>query len=121
MQNLRKNFLGSMASLDNCKQGRSSKPFGVDPTFLPASKQYNGRVQPGQYYAPEEFASERVPYGFFAVSHMQTEPLAGMDDEFLVYLDTRMTTAQVERAIEYLQEVGVLARDTGGFVFAARD
>ena len=100
---------------------RDSTPFGTDPMFASFSSLYDGRVDPFEYYNSSEFASltSQNPFGFFPHRY---DFKTGTDkvhtlyqneaDNFLVYLDERISSSQAQKIITYLTDGNFIDQQT---------
>ena len=90
-----------------------SAPFGIDPVFLPSSKLFNGKLSKELFYKADDITSPSgVPPGFFSSvystgSALPEMPFANPEDGvplYRLYLDARLNSAGVHRAIDYMRE-----------------
>eukprot|EP00292_Cryptomonas_paramecium_P003899 CAMPEP_0113705028 /NCGR_PEP_ID=MMETSP0038_2-20120614/26887_1 /TAXON_ID=2898 /ORGANISM="Cryptomonas paramecium" /LENGTH=730 /DNA_ID=CAMNT_0000629955 /DNA_START=123 /DNA_END=2311 /DNA_ORIENTATION=- /assembly_acc=CAM_ASM_000170 len=113
----------------NClKDSPSGAPYGKDPTFLPSSSIYNGKLQMPDYYDPTEIVNatsgptsaginvttRAVPLGFFPQGYRVNSSLnrPGEEKLFRLYFDPRLAAGQADTMVSYLQDGGFIDSST---------
>ncbi len=107
-----------------CRLAREdARPYGADPTFLPSSDIYNGKLVMSDYYNASEIVAAAstvaagvnittrdTALGFFPYQYGRApgRARAGDVDSFRLYFDGRLTQAQAAGMVTYL--------DDGGFI-----
>ena len=85
--------------------------YGLDPAFTPSSSLYDGTLNPFDFYNASEIAdpTTNTPYGFFPHAYdwgtqgPKTTTLVPSEAEnFLVYLDERVSSVKAQKMITYL-------------------
>ena len=105
-----------------CLQAKqSTDPFGSDPVFTSSSILYDGKLDVSGFYNTSEYSNpiSRTPYGFFPHRY---DPRTGMDkttelfpeeaDNFLLFLDERISGAHAQRMITYINDGNFLDGQT---------
>ena len=95
--------------------------YGADPVFTAASSLYDGKQNPFDFYNASEFAdlASESPYGFFPHKYdhrtggTKTNTLIAEEaDNFLVYLDERMSSVHAQDIITYLNDGNFIDQQT---------
>ena len=95
-----------------------STVYGTDPVFTTASSLYDGIQNPLDYYNRSEISTQN-PYGFFPHKYNHktggtktTTLVAAEADNFLVYLDERISSIHAQNIITYLNDGGFIDQQT---------
>jgi hypothetical protein len=95
--------------------------YGMDPVFTSASRLYDGKQNPFNFYNSSEFASLSTlsPFGFFPHSYDHssgsTKNVTLVPEEannFLVFLDERISSVHAQNIITYLKDGGYIDQQT---------
>jgi hypothetical protein len=102
-------------------------PYGLDPTFLPSSAIYNGKLQMGDYYANSEIVpsttssvggvnvtTRPTAIGFFSHKYGLNESKVrrGEGDLFRLFFDGRLATDQADAMVSYMSDGGFIDEKT---------
>mmetsp|Transcript_30441 Transcript_30441/g.81000 ORF Transcript_30441/g.81000 Transcript_30441/m.81000 type:complete len:1277 (+) Transcript_30441:517-4347(+) len=125
--------LRALVNRTSCLGPRDGSPFGVDPTYLPASQTYNGKLLMSDAYnvstevrAISTTASsgtvftKMAPYGFFPHQYdgvtfgpKEENLISKADvDTFKVYFDGVLTLSQANAMLSYMQDGGFIDNQT---------
>ena len=103
------------------------RPYGKDPTFLPSSAIYNGKLVMSDYYNASEIVpaaasaaagvnvtSRATALGFFPYQYGRAPGAArpGDVDAFRLYFDGRVTASQAAGMVTYLSDGGFIDDQT---------
>ena len=102
-------------------------PYGLDPTFLPSSSIYNGKLQMSAFYSDSEIVgsytsqvagvnvtTRPTALGFFPQQYglNQSQLRPGEENFFRLFFDGRITTNQANAMVTYLTDGGFIDDQT---------
>ena len=102
-------------------------PYGLDPSFLPSSSIYNGKLEIVNFYSETEIIASSTStvagvnvttrptaLGFFPQSHGLNKSLvrAGEENIFRLFFDGRITTNQANSMVTYMIDGGFIDDQT---------
>ena len=107
-----------------CRTGQlDGAPYGIDPSFLPSSSIYNGKLQMSQFYNETEIipsansgmagvnvTTRQTALGFFPQQYQRSAKqfMPGDFNLFRLFFDGRITTSQSDTMVTYMSDGGFI-------------